>query len=298
MAIKRGKMQGNENFKSLALTYVIEMILRLVITFSLLVVLMKFVFPYNTEAVAIGFFCSFFAASFYKVDRLKMSHELLDIKPILKFMGIIAFYELSQIVINNSDVILAKHFFTAEEAGMYAAMALIGRVVFFGTWTVVTLLFPKVIQRKKAGLDHQNLFWTALVVVAFAGLSIVFICYLVPEFILGLLFGAEYLAVASLLWLYALATTLFACANVFAYYHMSLENYIPVGLTLLAGIAQLILINLFHSHLEEVVMVQLLLMIVLLIVMIAYHFKLQLFTNPDSYTIYQTKNIQNTISPL
>jgi hypothetical protein len=36
-----------------------------------------------------------------------------------------AFYELTQIII-NSDIILVKHYFNNEQAGLYASLALIG----------------------------------------------------------------------------------------------------------------------------------------------------------------------------
>ena len=271
LSIKRGMLQGTEQFGQLAKSYLLEMTFRLSITFVALMTALYFFEQLTTLAVAIGFLFSFFATGFFKLEKGEAKINDEQKNTILKFIAIIGIYELSQIVINNSDVILAKHFFEAKEAGLYAAIALIGRVVYFGTWTIVTLLFPKVIQREREGLPHTKLFWGALTMVACIGILIVLACYAFPEFIIGLLFGSEYLIASDLLWVYAMSTTLFACANVFAYYHLSLNNYIPVAITLIAGVLQLILIYQFHNSLLQIIQVQFALMSALFAVMLIFH---------------------------
>jgi hypothetical protein len=47
---------------------------------------------------------------------LVSNEDLIDNKGILTFM-LTAFYELTQIIINNSDIILVKHYFDSQ-AGM------------------------------------------------------------------------------------------------------------------------------------------------------------------------------------
>jgi len=188
----------------------------------------------------------------------------------LRFFAVIGVYELSQILINNSDVILVKHFFNNADAGLYSSLALLGRAVFFATWIVVTMLFPKVIEKEKTGQPHQHLFWNALAIVGFIGLSIVGACYLLDDFIINIAFGESYQSIAHLLWMYALSTSLFAAANVVVYYNMSLENYTPVWISVAAGIIQIITISLFHESLTMIIQVQMILMSSLLGIMLIY----------------------------
>ena len=47
-----------------------------------------------------------------------------------------------QTVINNFDIVLVKHFFPSDEAGLYAAVALVGRLVNMCAWSVVNTMFP------------------------------------------------------------------------------------------------------------------------------------------------------------
>ncbi len=274
-SISRGLMQGGDKFKNLAMTYLIEMAIRLIVTFVLVLIVVKIDGGWSTEAVSIGFLLSFIATFLYakrpKSSEKKSTIENSQYRLIKKFILIIGVYELSQIMINNSDIMLVKHFFDNHEAGLYAALALIGRVVFFATWTIVTLLFPKVIQKEKNGESHTHLFWGSLLIVGLIGLAIIIACYLLGDWIIQLLFGNQFIEAAPYLWQYACATTMFACANVFAYYYMSLNKYLPVLFSVIAGLAQIILIWFFHSQILEVIWVQIYLMGALFFVMMLYY---------------------------
>ena len=282
LSVSRGLMQGLEKFKNLAFTYIAEMGARLIVTFLAIYIVVKLQGGWSSEAVALGFLASFlltFLVSNQKSEKTKAKAKAQlpkqDLSLIYKFVLVIGFYELSQILINNSDIILVKHYFENEEAGLYAALALIGRVVFFATWTIVTLLFPKVIQKEQRGEKHIHLFWGSLFIVAGIGVAIIISCYFLDELIINILFGEAYLPVSHLLWKYAVATTLFASANVFAYYYMSLNKYFPVVLSVLAGVAQISLITIYHQSIEQVILVQILLMLGLLLTMACYYIYIQ-----------------------
>src|SRR5206468_10254822 len=47
-----------------------------------------------------------------------------------------------QVLISNTDILLVKHFFAPDAAGLYCAIALVGRVVYFASWMVVSAMFP------------------------------------------------------------------------------------------------------------------------------------------------------------
>lgn len=270
MSTSRGYYQGLSQFKKLAQTYLTEMIVRVIVTLGLIALLSAH--NMKSEAVALGFLFSFIAthAMSHLKTNTKTQLPLASLVPMIKFFGIMSVYELSQILINNSDVILVKHHFESLDAGLYASLALLGRAVFFATWIIVTILFPTVIEKEKKGEPHQHLFWNALKIVAGIGTVIVGTCYFLNDFIINTAFGNEYTEIAHLLWMYALSTTLFACANIFVYYNMSLEKYAPVWISVIAGVLQILCINLFHQSLEMVIQVQLILMSVLLGVMMIY----------------------------
>ena len=103
--------------------------------------------------------------------------------------------------------------------------------------------------------------------------------FLFPELVVKLMFGGKYLPIAFLLWKYALATSIFAVANIFAYYFLSINQYIPVVISAFLGMTQIILIIMFHDSLEQVVIMQILTMVILLLFQLIY-FLANHFRNP------------------
>ena len=234
MSVSRGYFQGTNQFKKLAYTYIAEMLARLLVTGVLIYICLFLHQTWAIEAIAVGFIAAFMAAAYFgKVQTFNIfrSSNFAQSKKVFLFLGVVAMYEFSQIIINNSDVILAKHFFENKEAGLYASLALIGRVVYFATWTIVTLLFPMVIEKEKKGEPHAHLFWSSLGIVSLFGILTTMGCFFFDHLIVSILFGEAYLSTAPLLWKYAVATTLFSCANVFvsvSYTHLTLPTILLV----------------------------------------------------------------------
>ncbi|NHN26614.1 oligosaccharide flippase family protein [Flavobacterium jejuense] len=272
MSVNRGIYQGENKLNLLSITYVSEMFARLFITITLFFFASKL--P-TTILVATGIAISFVFGliPFQKTIFKKATFEnkiKVETKPIVTFFALTAFYELTQIIINNSDVILVKHFFDNQQAGFYASLALIGRVVYFVTWIFVMLLLPKVIQLKKEGKNTQPILMKYVSIIALFSAIIVLVTYIMPETVVYLMFGDDYLSIAPLLWQYALATAIFAVANVFAYYFLSISNYFPVIISALLGCTQIVLIVFFHNSLEQVVHMQTVAMLILLVFQLLY----------------------------
>jgi len=273
MSVCRGVFQGSKKFEQLAVTYQKEMISRLLITLTFLVLLDL---P-SSIIIAIGISCSFLIGMgrfSWKDSALVKKHSLAaaPTKRVQKFFMLTAFYELTQIIINNSDILMVKHYFDAYEAGLYASLALIGRVVYFVAWMFVMLLLPKVVELHKEGKNTSGMLSQYVAYIVGLSMAIVAGCYWFPEFVIHSMFGSGYRSIAPLLWKYALATSLFAISNIFAYYFLSLDQYVPVLLSGILGIAQMVLVVFFHEELAQVVTMQILAMMLLLLVQLVYFF--------------------------
>lgn len=274
ISINRGLYQGNNGLHKMAITYQTEMISRLVIT--ILTVLLLPNIP-TSIAVALGILISFvFGLLPFQTNILKISKsiqtEIVNTKSVFTFFALTAFYELTQIIINNSDLLLVKHYFSNGEAGLYSSLALIGRVVYFVAWMFVMLLLPKVIQLKKEGKNTQPILMQYVLYIALLSTVIVAGTYLFPETIVLLMFGDDYIAIAPLLWKYALATSVFAIANIFAYYFLSIDKYFPVVVSAVLGLTQIALIVFFHNSLNQVVEMQIIAMFFLLVFQLCFFF--------------------------
>jgi O-antigen/teichoic acid export membrane protein len=279
MSINRGLYQGKNSMKKLALTYQTEMASRLLLTISA-VLLLPDISPSIIVATGITISFVFGIFPFQKSipeaigtkETLISEKERIDKKEVLTFFMLTAFYEFTQIIINNSDIILVKHYFNSHQAGLYASLALIGRVVYFVAWMFVMLLLPKVIQLKKEGKETKPILLKYVAYISLLSTVIVFVTFVFPELVVNLMFGKEYISIAFLLWKYALATSIFAIANIFAYYFLSINQYIPVVVSAIIGSAQIGLIVMYHNSLEQVVEMQIFAMIALLLIQLSFFF--------------------------
>ncbi|WP_159020093.1 oligosaccharide flippase family protein [Algibacter sp. L3A6] len=271
MSVNRGVFQGKKSFKNLSITYQTEMLSRLVITLGLILI-----FDIKSSVViAVGILASFVFGLFpfkyknffpKKALVLSQTHS----KDIRHFFIITAFYELTQIIINNSDILLVKHFFESYEAGLYASLALIGRIVYFIAWMFVMLLLPTVVELKKEGKKTAPILFKYVGYIAAISITIILVCLAFPETIITLLFGDSYISMAPLLWKYAIATSMFAISNIFAYYYLSLDKYVPVVISGVFGMLQMLLVIYFHDSLEQVVYMQIVAMLLLLVIQLIY----------------------------
>lgn len=253
--VDRGVLQGQTRFGALTLTYQAEMWARLLIAVGLVAL------GWSVFGAVVGLALSLAVAwvvALWTVRALPASGLLPESERgrVIQFAVPVVTALVGQILINNSDILLVKRFFSADEAGMYAALALIGRIVFFATWSIVTVLFPMVARRHQRGEPHRNLLYAGLGLVAAISGAIVAATLLAPELIVGVLFGPAYLSVAGLLAPYAVATALYALANVVINYRLSLDNGGGSLVALIAGVAQVLGLVLFHGSLYEVVLVQ------------------------------------------
>lgn len=271
MSVNRGKYQGRQDFNRLSITYQTEMWSRLLLTVGAIILL-----PFEASLlIAIGIVVSFVFGlipsnlkdfSFFNKINLGKEYQ----KQVTRFMVLTACYELTQIIINNSDILLVKHYFEPMEAGLYSSLALIGRAVYFVAWMFVMLLLPAVVEKQKNGEPTAPILFKYVGYISVLSFVIVATCYIMPEFIISILFGKAYISMAGLLWQYAIATSLFAISNIFAYYFLSLDHYIPVIFSGIFGISQIFLVILFHNSLAIVVQVQIIAMLALLIAQLVY----------------------------
>jgi O-antigen/teichoic acid export membrane protein len=271
--VDRGLLQGQTHFKRLAASYQAEMWVRLLAAVALVAI--GLAVNGAVLAITLSFIATWFVARKVgdwtsKPGNLEKNGQ----KMVMAFAGPVVLVYLGQILISNSDIILVKRFFEPELAGQYAAVALIGRIVFFATWSVVTALFPIVARKHQKGEPHRHLLGLSLGIVSVISIAIIAFTVIVPEWIIDTLFGEAYVVMAPLLWIYALATGLYALDNVVVNYRLSDGNTKGTWFALGAGLAQVTGIVLFHESLQQVIVVQVVLMACLLTTLLIWDLRL------------------------
>ena len=270
LSVMRGFIQGQEQFVKLSISYQAEMLSRFVITI-LLIYGLGF-----SEAISVALSIS---ASIV-IGALTCGKPMVSLWP-RKFVGMRALiifflfttgYELVQMLTNYFDLILVKHYFSEEMAGLYTALSLIGRMIYFITWMFVMLLIPAVINKRKEGKPYQHLLSKYLKYIGLLIATSVVVCAVCPEFLVSCIFGKNYLSIGQYLWMYALATGLLALGNIFTYYYLSLGNYKPVMIMGVMALLQMVTITFFHDSFLQIIYLQIIYMGLALIALAGYHY--------------------------
>ena len=269
LGVRRGYIQGIHAFGPLAVNFMLEGLVRVGGVFLLIGLGMGVRGAVFASVIAV--IVSYFAAlpspglSTFSFRKIVVSFRE-GLQAIVFFSG--------QTVINNFDIVLVKHFFPPAEAGFYAAIALVGRLVNMCAWSVVNTMFPV-----SAGADNSEeregnpVLFTSLLLVFLILSVLIFGLWLVPSFLWRTLFGAhfnldDYGALAPLLILYAITTGIYSLSSVIITYEMSRKIANTSWLQLAFSGALAFGIYILHQTLRQVILVQLVLMGVLLVVLL------------------------------
>lgn len=263
LGAKRGGMQGTCKFRRLAMSLSSESLVKLLAAVALIWwgigVMGAFV------GISASVIVAFLLPAADQELRVKAAPHMPasfseQLQAIIFFIG--------QVIINNIDILMVKHFFTADLAGLYAAIALVGRLLYFATWSVSSAMFPLSAGERDEGDSRRVL----VISVGFvAALAIVFVAFLAtfPEFVIRTLFGAGFHVsntnLESLLTMNALAMSVYAIAVVLITYEMSRRVANTAWFQLLVSVAVVLGIYAYHASLMQVIIVQQVLRVALLL---------------------------------
>jgi O-antigen/teichoic acid export membrane protein len=258
---RRGGMQGMCAFKRLASSYVSEALLKFV--GALVLVQAGFGAMGAIFAIAASLVLAYFIP---RVPRELKSAPAAVFELSSREARQAIVYFAGQVLICNTDILLIKHFFAPDTAGLFAAVALVGRVVYFASWMVVSAMFPISAGAKEEQSSKGLLAIPIGFVIALTG-GFVTVLTLFPDFVLHMVFGRMFTAGAgldSLLALYALNAGIYSLSVVLIAYEMS-RKIANTGWWQLAFSGAIVTgIYLFHTTLRDVISVELACMTALL----------------------------------
>ena len=258
---RRGYIQGNYGFRRLALNLVLEGAVRLIGSYVLVLMGLgvRGVIEANVAAVAIAYFEA--------VPKLgaRISSPLNKRRALRETSQALVFFS-GQVLINNCDIVLVKHFFAAEAAGLYAAVAMVGRVVFAFSQAIVNSTFPLVAGTCEAERKDLKVIATSLLLVIGCGSVLAIGLWITPPPVWTSLFGSAFksageYSLSSLLSLYALETVVYSLSVVIITFEMSYKiansSWVQLAFSgvVIAGICS------FHSTVHQVIIVKLILMV-------------------------------------
>lgn len=172
----------------------------------------------------------------------------------------------------SADIILVKHFFNPVDAGLYAGLSLVGRVIFYISAPIGTVMFPLIVQKHSKNENFTNTFKFSLFLVFFSSMLITLFYFFFPQFSVAFfLKKSEYLAIAPMLWIYGLYMTLYSVLTIVTNFYLSIKKtivYIPI---VLGSLAQIIILIFLHASFYQVIFVSLSITFLLVLGLLVYY---------------------------
>lgn len=160
---------------------------------------------------------------------------------------------ISIISLFNVDVVLVRHFLSAQEAGLYAALSVLGKIIYFGSAPIANTMLPLVSEAHARGEGFHRTFLTSFGLTALAAGGVVLIYSLFPVLSLTILIGPQYVAAAQYLMSFSLFLSLCALVNLVAFFFFSIHKPLPIYLMPLAALVQAGLITFYHRDIDQVI---------------------------------------------
>jgi O-antigen/teichoic acid export membrane protein len=255
LGVRRGKMQGCYDFRSLAINVVVEVAVKFV---GALIFLH---FGMGVTGVMTAVMLSIVAAYLAGTpgSEYRATSGLIKVAPFGEGLQA-ALYFIGQVILSNLDILLVKHFFSLPEAGIYAAVALVGRVVFMLCWSVVSSMFPVTASHTHRQVGRSMLY-TGLVLVGAVTSVFIGAVALTPQSVWTMLLGKPFLLAtggdfSALLTNYALMTGIYSIAVVLMMYEISRRTGTAAWVQLGASVLLAVAIWLYHNSLSQVILVQ------------------------------------------
>lgn len=209
-------------------------------------------------AVFLGALFAYFGAKILSKGIFRKSgSESFKLSNFLRYAFPVLFQALAFTSIFTVDLILAKHFLPAFEAGLYAALSTLGKIIYFATQPIAATMFPIVSGRRSRGEKYKHIFLTALLLTFLGALIINLFYFLYPEIAIRLLYGSKYLAATKeLVWMGAFIG-IYGMASVIINFFLSIGRTKVVIAPVLAAVMQIIGLTIWHQSILQIIQVSL-----------------------------------------
>jgi O-antigen/teichoic acid export membrane protein len=252
----RAVFQGLEDFKTFAVLSCVESVLR--VAFGISLVYLGFGVTGAFAGWAIGSTVSLLATCSVLLRRFSHTSDTklyIDFRRLAITTVNVGLSTIMLTVIGYFDVIVVKHFADPTTAGLYGALSLSGKIIFFFVAFVPTVLLPKATRLSLGGRSAMPIFMQAMGAVVAISIGGLVVYGAAPGLIVTLLAGQSFAPAAPYVFSYGVAMVMLAALNVVVTFKIGLHRFdFIVPLTVVA-IGEIVGISLHHQRLGDVITV-------------------------------------------
>lgn len=249
-------LRGKNDFTGASISGVITSVSKLAISALLVVV------GFGVSGAVGGILAAQIVTLVYLISRAKKAGmlklpasrkpDLSLIRPYLGYAGFVLVVTLLVTTQVSIDATLVKYFFTPDEAGSYAGISTVARIVFFLSGSVAAVMLSAVTLKQTAAKNREMLRKSLLLIVLAAGSATVFFC-LFPAFTVHLLLGDRYDAYVGILPLLAVVMLCVSIANLLGTYLIALRRKAALIPAIVGAVTTYLTVAFYHATIEAVV---------------------------------------------
>ena len=256
LPVLRGILQGAERFREYAISALLEVVVKVVL--AVILTGAGFGVAGALGAWALGSATSL-VYTFFTLQRFYGAQPRaplsLDLPRLARTSAGVTAATLLISAMGFGDILIVKHYFAPQAAGLYGAGALAGKMLFWLVGFVPAVVLPRAAGSAARGeRTAPILFQAVAAIVVLAGGGLAFYA-LFPRFVVTALAGEAFAPAASIVFSYGVATTLLAVLNTVALYKLAVHRFdfiVPLALVVLG---ELIAVVLRHDTPQQVITV-------------------------------------------
>ncbi|HXM72951.1 MAG TPA: oligosaccharide flippase family protein, partial [Candidatus Dormibacteraeota bacterium] len=251
VAIPRGILQGLQRFPSLSLNLSVELIIRTTAVFILLKA--GYAVSGAMAAVFLGLAFCFGLGLFTLRDHFKRVGARVQLRVMAGFSLTAAAGIIGIQILYNQDVILAEHYLSGHDGGIYGGLNKIGTIMFFLTLSVSQVLFPRVVEAVAKEQHPGRILLSSAGILAALGGGAILVFAAVPGLVVGILFGSAFRDATPYVFAVGIIGLALSLDNLLVQFFMAVHDRVFVPILALAVVAEGALIFLFHARVGQIV---------------------------------------------
>jgi len=274
-SVDKGFLGGNLFFKVEGIASVIEAVIKLTISIFIVEIgFHDFVYLSIPSSIMISFIISWLFIRNTKGLNKKLTNEVLYNFPKPFFVSSIV-NKLSTVAFLSADLILVKIFLSPDDAGRYALISLIGKMVYMIGNMFTQFIIPVISKEEGSGVNSTKSFYKLMSLSSVSSIMVFVIVGVFGHITAPLLFGDKALSITQYLPVYSLSIALMTIIGGIVSFNQTKNRHLFAYFGLFMATVQLLSIVVFHFNLSAVVHAMFYSTLFNFVLMLFLHFKYQ-----------------------
>jgi O-antigen/teichoic acid export membrane protein len=251
VAIPRGILQGLQRFTPLSLNLSLELIIRTTVAFLLLKA--GYAVSGAMAAVFIGLVVCFGLGLYALRDHFGRAGSRVQLRVMAGFSLTAAAGIIGVQILYNQDVILAEHYLSGHDGGIYGGLNKIGTILYFLTLSVSQVLFPRVVEAVAKEQHPGRILLASAGILTALGAGALLVFGVVPGLVVGILFGPTFRDAVPYVFAVGVIGLALSLDNLLVQFFMAVHDRVFVPILAFGCVLEGVLIFLNHARVGNIV---------------------------------------------